>query len=407
MIADESRLQDGGFVFSNILSYTRVRKKRCRNAGIIAGMTADAEYPDLYDLSRKALATLLAELGAPRPLTLELWHALYRQWASDFNALPLPEAVRAPLEAAITWHIPQVVDRLEAPDGATRKDLLELADGQRIEVVLLRYRERRSACISTQVGCACGCVFCATGNMGFVRQLSVGEIMGQVLHFQRELATEGKSLTNLVLMGMGEPFLNYENTIAALQRLLDPQGMGFPPRRITVSTAGIVPGIERFAEEASGVNLAISLHAATDMLRNHLMPINRRYPLAALFNAARLYTMHTGRRVMLEWALIAGVNDSPAQAEALTAWLRDLPAHINLILLNPTPAYPEHAATPEAVAAFTAILDAAGIPHTMRQRRGGAIAAGCGQLRARGIQADSDDGEHKADKRRSETAGHG
>ncbi|MBN1922899.1 MAG: 23S rRNA (adenine(2503)-C(2))-methyltransferase RlmN [Anaerolineae bacterium] len=346
-------------------------------------MTYDTQPLDLYDLSREALGELLASWGAPRTLTLELWHALYRQGATSFETLPLPEALRARFAAETRWHIPQVVDRLEAPDGATRKDLLELADGQRIEVVLLRYRQRRSACISTQVGCACGCVFCATGGMGFVRQLTPGEIVAQVLHFQRELAAQSESLSNLVLMGMGEPFLNYENTVAALRQLLDPQGLGFPPRRITVSTAGIAPGIKRFAEEGLGVNLAISLHAATDALREQLMPINRRYPLAMLFEATRAYTAKTGRRVMFEWALIAGVNDSPAQAEALVAQVAGLPAHINLILLNPTPTYPGRPATPEAVAAFTTVLDAAGIPHTMRQRRGSAIAAGCGQLRAR------------------------
>ena len=345
-------------------------------------MLTHKSSPTLYDLSREALDALLTACGAPRNATLDVWRALYRQWAADFDALPLPEALRARLAAEIAWDIPRVVDRLEAPDGATRKDLLELADGQRIEVVLLRYRQRRSACISTQVGCACGCVFCATGDMGFVRQLSAGEITAQVLHFQRELAAQGESLTNLVLMGMGEPFFNYENTIAALRRLLDPQGMGFPPRRITVSTAGIVPGIERFAGEGLGVNLAISLHAATDALRDRLMPINRRYPLAALFEAARAYAAQTRRRVMLEWALISGVNDGPEQAEALAAQVEGLPVHVNLILLNPTPAYAEQPATPEAVETFTAVLDVAGIPHTMRQRRGSAIAAGCGQLRS-------------------------
>lgn len=346
-------------------------------------VTVGAEKPDIYDLSREELEKFLVSLGVPRPMTLALWHALYRQAASDFDSLPLSEPLREQMAQEIRWNPPRVVDRLEAPDGATRKDLLELADGQRIEVVLLRYRQRRSACISTQVGCACGCVFCATGDMGFVRQLSVGEIVAQVLHVQRELATREESLSNLVLMGMGEPFLNYENTVTALRRLLDPQGMGFAPRRITVSTAGIVPGIERFAGEGLGVNLAISLHAATDALREQLMPINRRYPLAPLFEAARAYTTRTGRRVMLEWALISGVNDSPTQAEALAAWTKGLPAHVNLILLNPTPSYTGQPAPPEAVEAFIAVLDAAGIPHTMRQRRGGAIAAGCGQLRAR------------------------
>ncbi len=361
----------------------------------------------LYDLSREALEALLASWNAPRNLALELWHALYRQGAANFDALPLSEALRARLAAETPWHIPRVVDRLEAPDGATRKDLLELADGQRIEVVLLRYRQRRSACISTQVGCACGCAFCATGDMGFVRQLTAGEIVAQVLHFQRELAVQGESLTNLVLMGMGEPFLNYENTLAALRRLLDPQGLGFPPRRITVSTAGIVPGIARFTEEGLGMNLAISLHAATDALRDRLMPINRRYPLAALLEAARTYAARTGRRVMFEWALIAGVNDSPAQAAALAALLAGVPAHVNLILLNPTPGYPELPSPAEAVAAFTAVLDTAGVPHTLRQRRGGAIAAGCGQLQTRNSAQRRHDAASPPNGSQIHTAAHG
>lgn len=294
--------------------------------------------------------------------------------------LPAPEAL---LAAETTLYVPRVLARQEAPDGETRKDLLQLEDGQQIEVVLLRYRERRSACISTQVGCACGCRFCATGQMGFVRQLTSGEIIAQVLHLQRELAAEHRRLSNVVLMGMGEPLLNYEHTLAAVRRLIDRRAMGFPPRRVTLSTVGIVLGVRQLIDEGLGINLAISLHAATDALRSQLVPVNRRYPLDELFAALGEYTARTGRRVMLEWVMIDGFNDTREQAEALVARLAGVPAHVNLIRLNSTAGYAGRPSSLEAIEAFTAVLDRARVPHTMRQRRGGAIAAGCGQLRSR------------------------
>jgi 23S rRNA (adenine2503-C2)-methyltransferase len=294
----------------------------------------------------------------------------------------LPQTLQEKLAAETTFHTPVVLARQEAPDGETRKDLLEMKDGEQIEVVLLRYRQRRSACISTQVGCACGCPFCATGQMGFVRQLASEEIVAQVLHLQRELASKQERLSNIVLMGMGEPLLNYEHTLSATRRLVDHRAMDFVQRRITLSTVGIVPGIERLADENLQVSLAISLHAATDALRDQLAPINQRYPLNDLFAAVRYYTTRTQRRVMFEWVMIDGINDTREQAEALVARLTGLPAHVNVIRLNRTPDYPGQASLPQAIEAFRAILDRAQIPHTMRQRRGGAIAAGCGQLRA-------------------------
>jgi 23S rRNA (adenine2503-C2)-methyltransferase len=239
------------------------------------------------------------------------------------------------------------------------------------------------------VGCACGCPFCATGQMGFVRQLSSAEIVAQALHFQRELAAQEERLSNVVLMGMGEPLLNYEQTITAVHRLIDQRAVGLPPGRVTLSTVGIVPGIERLTQENLPVKLAISLHAATDGLRDRLVPINRRYPLDDLFAAVGEYAVQTQRRrtlgvrVLFEWAMIDGVNDTREQAEALAARLAGLSAHVNLIQLNPTPDYDGCPSTPESIAAFIAVLDRAGIPHTMRQRRGAAIEAGCGQLRSR------------------------
>lgn len=341
------------------------------------------EKRDLYDLDFSALEALLASWGESRARARALWKVLYRQWPTAFEQLvDVPAPLRERLAAETRLYVPQVLARQESPDGATRKDLLELADGERIEVVLLRYRQRRSACISTQVGCANGCRFCATGQMGFVRQLSSGEIVAQVLHFQRELAAVGEKLSNIVLMGMGEPLMNYEHTLAAIRRLVDPQGLGFVQRRITLSTVGIVPGIDRLAQEKLLVNLAVSLHAATDALRTYLIPVNQRYPLDDLFAALRRYTAQTQRRIMVEWTMIAGVTDTPEQVEALVQRLQGIPAHVNLILLNPTPDYDAAPSSPEAVDAFARVLDQAHIPHTVRQRRGSVIAAGCGQLRA-------------------------
>jgi 23S rRNA (adenine2503-C2)-methyltransferase len=346
---------------------------------------------ELYSLTLPELEALLAAWGGTRAHTRNVWHWLYARHATDVGQMvTLPQALRERLRAETSLYVPPVLARQNDPGGETRKDLLELEDGEQVEVVLLRYRRRRSACISTQVGCACGCPFCATGQTGFVRQLSCAEIVSQVLHFQRELAARQEpgqdkwpALSNVVLMGMGEPLLNYDNTMAAVRRLIDQRAIGLPPSRVTLSTVGIVPGIERLAQENLPIKLAISLHAATDDLRDQLVPINKRYPLGDLFAAVKEYAAQTQKRVLFEWVMIGGVNDTPGQAQALIAQLAGLPAHVNLIRLNPTPDYDERPATPESIATFIAALDRAGIPHTLRQRRGAAIEAGCGQLRSR------------------------
>jgi 23S rRNA (adenine2503-C2)-methyltransferase len=345
----------------------------------------------LYDLDLPALEALLVgwgagRSGASRLRARQVWEWLYQRGATGFDQMTtLPVSLRQRLAAETTFHVPSVLARQEAPDGETRKDLLQLADGEQVEVVLLRYRERRSACVSTQVGCVCVCAFCATGQMGFVRDLSTAEIIAQVLHLQRELVARQRGLTNVVLMGMGEPLLNYEHSLAAVRRLTDPRALGLPARRVTLSTVGIVPGIERLTDEDGGlgVRLAVSLHAATDALRNLLVPINRRYPLDDLFGALKRYVARTQRCVMLEWVMIHGINDTQEQAQALTARLAGFPVHVNLIRLNPTSNYDGQPSTPEAIDAFRAVLDRAGVPHTMRQYRGAAIQAGCGQLHCR------------------------
>jgi 23S rRNA (adenine2503-C2)-methyltransferase len=344
----------------------------------------DDRKTNLYDLDFPALEALLAAWGEPRSYARRIWEWLYRHCATGFDQTTgLPQPLRERLAVETALYVPPVLAQEEAPDGETRKDLLQLEDGEQIEVVLLRYRKRRSACISTQVGCACGCLFCATGQMGFVRQLSSVEIVSQVLHLQCDLAGRQESLSNIVLMGMGEPLLNYEQSLAAIRRLSDSRGPGFPQRRITLSTVGIVSGIERLADENLQIKLAISLHAATDALRSQLVPINQRFPLDELFAAAKRYTTQTQRRVMFEWVMINGVNDTREQARALVDRLAGLPAHVNLIRLNPTSEYEGRASTPGAIEVFTEELDRVHIPHTMRQRRGAAIDAGCGQLRRR------------------------
>ncbi|MBN1246457.1 MAG: 23S rRNA (adenine(2503)-C(2))-methyltransferase RlmN [Anaerolineae bacterium] len=348
----------------------------------------------MYSIDLPSLVARLKAWGQPadeaRHQALRIWKGLYEDLAADIHQLTgLPPDVQANLERAFRITSPQRMAGSTSQDGSTRKDLLAFADGAQIEAVLLRYRERYTVCVSTQVGCACGCSFCATGRMGFVRDLTADEIVAQVLHYQRQLAPQAKQVSNVVFMGMGEPFLNEAQTFLAVERLLDPRGLNFAPGRITLSTVGIAPGIERLADSHQRwpIKLAVSLHAATDALRTTLMPINKAYPLARLHDALVTYTGKTGRHILLEWVMIAGVNDTVAQATALVDWLDGLPAHINLIQLNPTIAYAGAPATTEAIEAFAAVLDRHGIPHTMRQRRGAGIDAGCGQLYTR--QADS------------------
>lgn len=312
-----------------------------------------------------------------------IWHGLYGACVSDLRQITeLPQALRDRLATRVHIPEPVLVTQTVSADRYTRKHLLQLRDGARIETVLLRYRERYTVCVSTQVGCPCGCEFCATGRMGFIRHLSMDEIVAQVVHFQRHLGLSQHRLSNVVFMGMGEPLLNEEETLKAIGRLVDPRGLDFAPGRITLSTVGIAPGIRRLAEIHARlpIKLAVSLHAATNQLRTTLMPINATYPLEALFAALHDYVDHTGRRVFVEWVMIKGINDTPEQAEALAGWLMDLPSHVNLIQLNPAPGYEETPSGPEAVKTFVEILDRYQIPHTMRQRRGGGIEAGCGQL---------------------------
>jgi 23S rRNA (adenine2503-C2)-methyltransferase len=340
----------------------------------------------LYDLDLPALQALLQRWNEPTYRARQLWEWLYVHLATGFDQMTnLPTSLRERLAAQTTIGVPRVVDTIQSSDRETRKDLLRLEDGETVEAVLMRYERRRTACISTQVGCAVGCALCATGQMGFRRDLTGGEIVAQFLHLARVLHDEarGERLTNVVLMGMGEPLLNYDHSLAAIRRLIHPLGVNLGQRHITLSTVGIVPAIERLANEDLQITLAVSLHAATDQLRDQLIPINRRYGLDALFEACHRYVARTRRRISFEWALIEGVNDSPAQALALAARLEGILAHVNLIPLNPTSSYAGRPSPPSAVAEFTAALERHRVPYTIRVRRGVDIQAGCGQLRQR------------------------
>ena len=338
----------------------------------------------LYDLDFPALRVLLDDWGEPAYRARQLWEWLYVHLAADFDGMTnLPRDLRERLNTGATIGVLPVVDTMQSSDGETRKDLLQLDDGETVEAVLMRYRDRRTTCISTQVGCAIGCTFCATGQMGFRRDLTAGEIVAQALHFVRALRDEGCRLTNVVLMGMGEPLLNYEASLTAVRRLIDPQALNLGQRHITLSTVGIVPGIHRLAGEGLQITLAVSLHAATDSLRDQIVPINRRYGLDTLFEACYDYVQRTGRRVSFEWALIEGLNDTPQQAQALAARLEGLLAHVNVIPLNPTQGFEGRPASRASLDAFTAQLKRYRISHTIRLRRGVDIQAGCGQLRQR------------------------
>jgi 23S rRNA (adenine2503-C2)-methyltransferase len=341
----------------------------------------------IYDLDLEEITTLLREWNEPGYRAKQIWQGLYQHfYDSPEQFTNLSKSLREKLGPLFISPIkPRLY--LDSSDGQTRKTLFELRDGQVIEAVLMRYdpdtftgRSRRTLCISTQAGCAMGCVFCATGQMGFKRHLSSGEIIAQVMYYARMLRQENENVTNIVLMGMGEPFHNYDNTMKAIDRLNAPDGYHFGARRFTISTVGLVPMIRRFADEKRQVNLAISLHAADDESRVSMLPINKKYKIDEVLDACRYYVSQTGRRVTIEWALIQGVNDTPEVARKLASRLKGLLCHVNAIPLNPTTGYQGRATDRQRAALFRETLEQAGIPCTIRMKRGIDIQAGCGQL---------------------------
>lgn len=338
---------------------------------------------NLYDLTRPELGALLARWGLGTFYRDRLWDGLYRGLVTEFGAV---EGLRADLlerlRTEATLGIPAVHRDVFSSDGFTNKFLLRLSDAKTIETVLMHFKGRSTVCLSTQAGCAMGCVFCATGQMGFERHLTPGEIVAQVVHVSRVLALSGERLRNIVLMGMGEPLHNYDSVMKAVEIVTDQKGLAIGPRFITLSTVGVVPGIRRLAQEERPVQLAVSLHGATDTERNALVPIGRKWPLAELMDACREYIARRRRRIFFEWALIAGKNDTLEQAHALGSLLGGLDAHVNVIPLNPTEGFGGQPSSPETVRAFQDVLMGYELPSTVRQRRGIDIDAGCGQLKA-------------------------
>ena len=328
-----------------------------------------------YGLSRREFEALLD--GQPSYRVDQIWEGLYTQGRPLAEITNIPKALRASLAEQLPEAL-QPVTESRSDDDDTVKWLWELHDGARVESVLMHYRDRTTVCISSQAGCAMACGFCATGQAGFDRQLRTDEIVEQVQRARHTSAP--RRVSNVVFMGMGEPMANYDNVWRAVEVLHSSIGMS--ARHLTISTVGIIPGIERLATERLPVNLAVSLHAANDELRNELVPINKRYPLDALEEACARYLAAKGRRLSFEWAMIADTNDRPSDAEELASIARRLRAHVNLIPLNPTPGYPTVGSAPEVVEHFAAQLVDAGVNATVRRNRGTSIDAACGQLRA-------------------------
>lgn len=343
--------------------------------------------PLIYDLELGELEGILAGWGEPGYRAKQVWRGVYQNlWHRPEQFSNLPLALRQRLDENITFSRLEADTVLETADRETQKTLFRLPKGLAIETVLMRYDQRRTLCISSQAGCAMGCVFCATGQMGFRRNLTSGEIVEQVMFYARQLAACGERVTNVVIMGMGEPFHNYEATLAAIDRLNHPEGFNLGARRFTISTVGLPQAILRFAAEQRQINLAISLHAAEDPLRSSLLPINQKYPLDILFAACKEYVEKTHRRITFEYALIQDVNDSEEHARLLANRLQlfrqagTALCHVNVIPLNPTRLYAGQATSRQQAEIFQRILEKNGIPCTIRMRRGIEIQAGCGQL---------------------------
>ncbi len=332
-----------------------------------------------YGASREELGELLD--GHPRYRVDQVWSGLYEQLASPDELTTLPKGLRADLERSLPLALEPVTVQT-ADRGETVKWLWALADGTQIETVLMHYADRSTVCVSSQAGCAMGCGFCATGQAGFDRHLTPGEVVEQVVRAGRRARDDGRRLSNVVFMGMGEPLASYDVTWASVERMH--ADVGLSARHLTVSTVGIVPGIRRLATEALPVNLAVSLHAADDELRDDLVPINKRYPLSTLMDACAGYLLAKGRRLSFEWALIDGVNDRDQDARLLVERSRSLPlpAHVNLIPLNPTPGYAVRGTPARRVREFRDLLREGGVNATVRRTRGTDIDAACGQLRA-------------------------
>ncbi|MEX2650093.1 MAG: 23S rRNA (adenine(2503)-C(2))-methyltransferase RlmN [Alphaproteobacteria bacterium] len=341
----------------------------------------------LAGLDRAELAAEVAALGEAPFRARQLWHWIYHRGARDFSVMTtIAKGLRARLAETYSLARPAIVAAQTSHDG-TRKWLLGLADGREVETVHIPEEDRGALCVSSQVGCTLACRFCYTGTQTLVRNLSAAEIVGQVLLARDELGEwpsprDGRMISNVVLMGMGEPLFNYDAVAKALRVVMDPEGIAISRRKITLSTAGVAPMIKRVGEEL-GVGLAVSLHAVSDEIRDRIVPLNKKYPLAELIQAVREYPGATNaRRVTFEYVMLKGVNDSPADAKALIRLIAGIPAKVNLIPFNPWPGAPFECSTEAAIAKFARIVNDAGYASPVRTPRGRDILAACGQLRS-------------------------
>jgi 23S rRNA (adenine2503-C2)-methyltransferase len=356
---------------------------------------------NLVGLSRDELAAELATLGAAPFRARQLWHWIYHRGVADFALMTtLSKGFRAQLAERYVIARP-LESRAQLSADGTRKWLLKFADGQEAECVHIPEEDRGTLCVSSQVGCTLTCKFCHTGTQRLVRNLDSAEIVGQVMLARDALGEwpsppEDRQITNVVLMGMGEPLYNYDNVAKAVKIIMDGEGLSVSKRKITLSTAGVVPMIERCGAEL-GVNLAISLHAVSDDLRDVLVPLNKKYPIAELLAACRAYPgLSNARRITFEYVMLKGVNDSPAEARALVKLLEGIPAKVNLIPFNPWPGAPFECSSDAAIEAFADIVNAAGYASPVRTPRGRDILAACGQLKSDSIRLRKSERERAA-----------
>ncbi|ALG70192.1 50S rRNA methyltransferase [Azospirillum thiophilum] len=360
------------------------------SAFVLPATAADGRK-NLVGLSREELEAEMLSIGLEKFRARQLWHWIYHRGSTDFAEMTtLAKPVREKLAESHVVARPTVVTDLKSADG-TRKWLLRMPDGQDVESVHIPEEDRGTLCVSSQVGCTLTCRFCHTGTQLLVRNLSAAEIVAQVM-LARDMLGEwpappdGRMLSNVVMMGMGEPLFNYDNVAKALKIVMDGDGISISKRRITLSTSGVVPMMERCGQELN-VNLAVSLHAVTDELRNIIMPINRKYPLRQLMDACRNYPgLSNARRITFEYVMLKGVNDSPADARALVKLLEGVPAKINLIPFNEWPGAPYERSTARAIQVFGDIVNNAGYASPVRTPRGEDIMAACGQLKSASLR---------------------
>ena len=348
-------------------------------------------HRNLVGLGREALAAEMTEFGAEPFRARQLWHWIYNRGAIDFGVMTsLSKPFRERLSARYELSRPAVSRSLVSTDG-TRKWLLRFPDGEEVETVHIPEEDRGTLCVSSQVGCTLTCSFCHPGTQRLVRNLTVEEIVGQVMIARDAFGEwpspqDDRQVTNIVLMGMGEPLYNYDNVAAALKIVMDPEGLSISRRKITLSTSGVVPMIHRCGAELA-VNLAVSLHAVRDDIRDRLVPLNRKYPIAELLEACRTYPgSSNARRITFEYAMLKGVNDSPSDARALVRLLAGIPAKVNLIPFNPWPGAPYECSSDAAIKAFSDIVFAAGYSAPVRTPRGRDILAACGQLKSASVK---------------------